>query len=928
VTLLRPESLLVLLVTPLLLVAFRRAPIRVTRAGGRIMLGLRFLTLALLSVALALPVVQDSAEPGRKVVIDLVDGSLSVGAGEADIAIELIESGLGKKNPTLDRHDYVFARSMKEVTNQAYDLILDDPKFATERESTSMSLSLLQALKHVRAGDAAAVILVTDGNSSDQIENVVDMYARASIPIHVIPVRSVREDGYRVSSLVSPRQVFDSDRFQIEATINSTRAGDVQVMFYRESKRIKTIPHTLSQGVNRVVHEVEEKLIGLVHYRVLVDPVKIVDQYPQTNEGHTFTEVLPIPKILRFSDRPGDSSPFVAALEHMEMKVESLAPKDFPASFKQLAAFAAVILDDVPAQDFGELQQKALADYVKSTGGGLLMLGRHHGFGPGGWAGTPIEKVLPVDLPTVGFSSSSAVCLVLDSSGSMGGAPIMAVKAATKILMRELNGRLVSVITFDHRPTVRIPMQLITGQYNDLDPLIEAIYAGGGTAFYQSLILAADVLDAAGTQYKYVIMLTDGIPSDAAYVPQAVQELARRSIQISTIGVGTNLNISLLQEMARGGSGRFYKPERLEEISNVFKQESSFIVKGEPVVKEVTKPRLKERDAIVRGLETASFPSMNEYVGTTLKERATLVLESPSQDPILAWWRHGLGKTAVFTGDSGAPSAPDWVRWDEYPKFWSQIVKFLFRARTSEYSVRARIDGESGEMTVDGIDLEGRYLNFQSLRGMVHGPMDPATGERLTQDVPLTQSEPGRYRGSFAAPVRGFYHISIHRSLDDVEVGVGGATKSVGQELTAQGTDMSVLSEVARRTGGRVIRDAKDIAAAVEELSPVARIEYVSYWTIFAMLGLIFFFGEIALRRSGVFNLTGEIDGTSEDALQASVAQSYLAQAKEFQDQGDMVNAQVYYLKAHSLFVKAKRSEEARRMWERYRLLEARRGKN
>ena len=38
-----------------------------------------------------------------------------------------------------------------------------------------------------------------------------------------------------------------------------------------------------------------------------------------------------------------------------------------------------------------------LADFVSKRGGGLLMLGGRRSFAEGGWAGTPVAEVLPVE---------------------------------------------------------------------------------------------------------------------------------------------------------------------------------------------------------------------------------------------------------------------------------------------------------------------------------------------------------------------------------------------------------------------------------------------------------------------------------------------------------------------------------------------------
>ena len=43
-----------------------------------------------------------------------------------------------------------------------------------------------------------------------------------------------------------------------------------------------------------------------------------------------------------------------------------------------------------------------LADFVSKRGGGLLMLGGRRSFAEGGWAGTPVAEVLPVEFERAG----------------------------------------------------------------------------------------------------------------------------------------------------------------------------------------------------------------------------------------------------------------------------------------------------------------------------------------------------------------------------------------------------------------------------------------------------------------------------------------------------------------------------------------------
>jgi uncharacterized membrane protein len=67
-----------------------------------------------------------------------------------------------------------------------------------------------------------------------------------------------------------------------------------------------------------------------------------------------------------------------------------------------LRSFDAVILQDINAREY-ELDRhfRSLSDYVLK-GGGLILVGGHTGFSSGGYAGSPVEDVLPVELPRGG----------------------------------------------------------------------------------------------------------------------------------------------------------------------------------------------------------------------------------------------------------------------------------------------------------------------------------------------------------------------------------------------------------------------------------------------------------------------------------------------------------------------------------------------
>ena len=68
-------------------------------------------------------------------------------------------------------------------------------------------------------------------------------------------------------------------------------------------------------------------------------------------------------------------------------------------------------------------------------------------------------------------------------------------------------------------------------------------------------------------------------------------------------------------------------------------------------------------------------PFLLGYVVTRPKATAEVILASEAGDPLLAWWRYGLGMTVAFTSDAKSRWAADWVTWKGFDKFWTNMFR-------------------------------------------------------------------------------------------------------------------------------------------------------------------------------------------------------------------------------------------------------------
>src|SRR5262245_65439514 len=88
--------------------------------------------------------------------------------------------------------------------------------------------------------------------------------------------------------------------------------------------------------------------------------------------------------------------------------------------------YTALIFDNVPSFGISVSQMETLERYVRDMGGGLLMVGGEKSFGAGGYYGTPLEKILPVDvdIPTKTSLPSLRLFMLIHHSHSMHGSLI------------------------------------------------------------------------------------------------------------------------------------------------------------------------------------------------------------------------------------------------------------------------------------------------------------------------------------------------------------------------------------------------------------------------------------------------------------------------------------------------------------------------
>ena len=195
------------------------------------------------------------------------------------------------------------------------------------------------------------------------------------------------------------------------------------------------------------------------------------------------------------------------------------------------------------------------------------------------------------------------------------------------------------------------------GGVGDLQAQISGIRADGQTNIFAGLDQAVQSLEGVTATRRHIILLTDGWSSSGQY-DEILAKMKADGITLSTVGAGGGAN-PFLEELATKGGGRFYAAANPASIPDIFLKETQQ-VSGQQIVEEPFFPILTSSSPIMRGLDDG-LPQLRGYNGTTAKPAAQTVLVTARDDPLLAQWQYGLGRSVAWTSDSTGRWAKDWL---------------------------------------------------------------------------------------------------------------------------------------------------------------------------------------------------------------------------------------------------------------------------
>jgi Mg-chelatase subunit ChlD len=504
-----------------------------------------------------------------------------------------------------------------------------------------------------------------------------------------------------------------------------------------------------------------------------------------------------------------------------------------------------MVLDDLALSGFDQGATQQLRSYVEEYAGGLLIAAGQRSSDLAGPEDFPIESLLPVHFRQVKKKEKipAALVFVMDRSSSMqrGQKFVILMRAVVDALDRLRDTAQVSMIMFDDFPEVAVPLTEAKHR-KKIRKLLMAQRVGGGTSIYPALEEAHKQLKKSAARLKHIILLSDGQSiSIYAHYGYVVEKIAKDKITVTTVALGQDADQEELKRIAGRSGGRFYFTDNMDNVPKIFSAETENITESN-VVEQSIRALPAKLVEVLSGIDFEKAPPLKGYIASEARPTSEVLLKSSDRsEPILARWRFGLGRVAVFTTDAQGSWAGGWTGWKGFERLWPRLVNDTMRS-TPPGDIRL-----SGKVQED--------LAVLTIRVPAERPDQPTQPPRLKardpkgaeMELTAVRRGLGIYRAELPLEHLGAYAFEAERKGERgaVERAYASLSRSYLEEYLSAGANPRLLEAAAHSTGGKLGPQAKDIYAPGRQ----KREQRKEHWPPFIFLALGLFLCEIFVRK-------------------------------------------------------------------------------
>jgi len=419
------------------ILAYRRVSLRTNPIFRSFLIGLRAIVLIILLFCILKPIVTiPQTNPEESYLLVLVDDSKSMRIKDCDEEKSRIdttynllynpdkpEEGLiNKLSEKFKTRTFAFSSNAKRIRMME--------KLEADGEYTDIPTSISKSLEDLKGVPLSGILLITDGadKSGENIAKLAYQMRERKVPVHTVGIGSPKGvNDLELVKVDAPR--YGEEDFPVEIWVTVSRMGytkrKVKVILEGDDGTKKDITVNLDEEhpSRREPLRFLPRSPGTHKYAVKIEPEED-EVVPQNNEKSFLLKVAASKKVkilyvdgnprweFRHIKRALESDPNIELVARVRTAMGSywglgkIRGKDklegiYPVSKEVLFDYDGIILGNIDASEFTEAQLRNTEEFVKTRGGGFLMLGGSKSLSNGSYLNTPIASMLPVELEPV-----------------------------------------------------------------------------------------------------------------------------------------------------------------------------------------------------------------------------------------------------------------------------------------------------------------------------------------------------------------------------------------------------------------------------------------------------------------------------------------------------------------------------------------------
>jgi Ca-activated chloride channel family protein len=719
-------------------------------------------------------------------------------------------------------------------------LDLEDISTVVPREGTDLAAALALALDSFPKEGERGIILLSDGlitGGRDALRLALARARREGVRIAALPLNPQGGEVW-LSELSLPEEVSPEMEFPLKLKVGATQATTARLLLYCDGQLLEAQELELAPGLNELAKSTMLHEPGFHRYRAHI--LSEGDAILENNSAEASTLVRGGPQVLWLTEEGQGAVGGLLQAAGYPYLHSSLAR--FSWGLAELSPYRLVILDNLKLARLDEQAVSVLERYVEGGGGLLVIQGQR---AVTGLRRTELERLLPVSYEgrEPSQAPSLAVVFVLDRSSSMIGKKIQALKEAAGASVELLDRRdLIGLLAFDTLFHWIVPIQ----PAEDKEPMyrqIGALQANGGTDLFPALAEAFQRLSAVEAKLKHILVFSDGkaLLHEQEF-PQLLEQIKEAKITVSAIAIGEDADVAFLRGLTDATGGQLYQVKDPQDLPRLTLKEVERMARqrwltGEIEVVPGPYAHLLELE------EFAGLPPLEGYVVTYPKEASEVALLSGQGDPLLSFWRLGLGRVGVLNTDLEGRWSSTWAEWEGLPRLFSSLVRQTYgRSEGEGIALKAEASGSVLNLTAE-ISSGGRWADLLEVRGQL-------TGE-IKREFELKQLGPGLYRAEISGLKPGSYLLSLSAEQEGRQVAakMGSLTIPYPEEYRRIGVDELLLEEIVATTGGVLLEPGSGAHLPEEFFRGRPVYKYREIWAFALILALGAFLADLALRK-------------------------------------------------------------------------------